>query len=251
MARMRSIKPEYWADRKAARMLSRDARLLYIGLWNFADEHSRMHGDARYVKGQVFPYDDDIDLDAIDRLLAELDAAGRVVRYEVDGDPYLFLPKLGKHQRLEPGKVPSRLPAPWSEPVADQGADLGADLGANESESRADEFAPGADELSLSMWHVAGSREHVAGGRKPDGFAEFWELYPRKTAKGAAEKAWPKAVKRAGDPDRIVQGLRDLLPTLSRSEPQFIPHPATWLNAGRWEDEIAPRRAAGSGIEGW
>jgi hypothetical protein len=83
------------------------------------------------------------------------------------------------------------------------------------------------------------------------GFAEFWELYPRKTAKGAAEKAWPKAVKRAGGAEQIVKGLRGLLPTLSRSEPQFIPHPASWLNAGRWEDEIAPRRAAGSGIEGW
>lgn len=85
----------------------------------------------------------------------------------------------------------------------------------------------------------------------PDGFGEFWELYPRKTAKGSAEKAWPKAVKRAGSPDRIVQGLRDLLPTLSQQGPQYVPYPASWLNAGRWEDEIAPRRAAGSGIEGW
>ena len=38
MARIRSIKPEFWDDRKLAKRASRDARLLYIALWNLADE---------------------------------------------------------------------------------------------------------------------------------------------------------------------------------------------------------------------
>jgi hypothetical protein len=109
MARIRSVKPELWLDRKLARLVSRDARLLYIGLWNYSDEHCRLHGDPAVVKGQVFPYDDDVDVAA---LLDELVVSGRVRRYEVDDDPYLYLPKLAKHQRLEPGKSASRLPAP-------------------------------------------------------------------------------------------------------------------------------------------
>lgn len=153
MARIRSIKPEFWVDRRLAQAVSRDARLLYIGLWNLADEHSRLHGDERYVKGQVFPYDDELGLAAIRDLLTELERAGRVVRYDVDGEPYLFLPKLDKHQRLEATKVPSRLPAPPG--AADPSASAG------ESESRADESAPGVDESPLL--YVAGSREQVAG----------------------------------------------------------------------------------------
>lgn len=165
MARMRSIKPELWADRRLAR-LSRDARLLYIALWNFADEHARLHGDPRYIKGHCLPYDDDLGLPAIDRLLTELAAAGRVVRYEVDEDPYLWLPKLADHQRLEAEKVPSRLPAP---PAVLPGPPPGtgkSEPRANESESRADESAPDANSSETNVAkHVACGREQVAGSR--------------------------------------------------------------------------------------
>ena len=119
MARIRSIKPEFWDDRKLAKRASRDARLLYIALWNLADEWGRLNGDPQWIKGQVFSYDDDLNADAIGKLLEELEnpALGAVIAYEADGDPYLFLPKLAKHQRLEPEKVnngragcPRRLP---------------------------------------------------------------------------------------------------------------------------------------------
>src|SRR3954471_23554574 len=106
MARIRSVKPEFWSDRRLATRVSRDARLLYVALWNFADEHGRLHGDTRYVKGNCLPYDDDLDLRDVDRLLGELETASRIQRYEHDGDPYIFLPKLSTHQRLEPAKVP-------------------------------------------------------------------------------------------------------------------------------------------------
>jgi hypothetical protein len=158
VARMRSVKPEFWADPSLARM-SRDSRLLYIALWNFADEHGRMFGDPRFVKGHAFPYDDDLSVTRITVLLAELTSAGKVQPYKVAGEAYLFLPKLAKHQRLEAEKVPSRLPgpdesAPEPEPPAVQ------------SVPRTDEPAPRASELSLK--HVAGGMGQVAGGREHD-----------------------------------------------------------------------------------
>lgn len=134
MARQRTIKPEFWADDQLAE-LSRDARFLYIGLWNLADEHGRARGDARYVKGQIFPYDDDLTAAAVDCLLDELAKARKVQRYRTDGGSYLFLPNLGKHQRLEPDKTPSKLPEPPD---------------ANQSENFPDKSAPSAEELSLS-----------------------------------------------------------------------------------------------------
>lgn len=112
MARIRSTKPEFWSDEDLATGASRDARLLYMGLWNLADEHARLRGDPRYIKGQLFAYDDDLTPAAVDLLLDELARLGKAQRYRAGGGRYIFLPKLGAHQRLEPDKTPSRLPAP-------------------------------------------------------------------------------------------------------------------------------------------
>ncbi|GAA3078101.1 hypothetical protein [Streptosporangium carneum] len=167
MPRIRSVKPEFWSDRKLARQHSRDARLLYIALWNQADEHGRVLGDPRWIKGNCLPYDDDIDDQAIKSLLGELIASGRVQPYVVEDDPYLFLPKLAKHQRLEAAKVPSRLPEPPEMSGPDDPPPGGTHLSepdAIESEPRADESVRDSDESALS--YVAGSRGHVAGGRE-------------------------------------------------------------------------------------
>lgn len=159
MPRIRSVKPEFFSDRKLARLLSRDARLLYIAMWNQADEHGRLQGDPRFIKGACVPYDDDIDLDRIEELLTEIEGARRARRYEQDGDPYIFLPKLASHQRLEPDKVPSRLPAPPPESDSYPTPNADADL----SERCADESARDDNEKSLS--YVAGSREQGASSR--------------------------------------------------------------------------------------
>lgn len=155
MARIRSIKPEFWIDQDlAVEVPNRDARMLYVGLWNQADEHGRLRADATWIKGQVFPYDEDLTPDAIDKLIDLLVEAGRAIRYQVRSSGYLYLPKLAGHQRLEPHKVPSRLPAPPD------------DLQQQPSEKVPDEPAPRADKLSLKQ--AASSREHVAGQRDAD-----------------------------------------------------------------------------------
>lgn len=97
-----------------------------------------------------------------------------------------------------------------------------------------------------------GSQENPKGTQeepnaRADFFAAFWKVYPRKTDKGGAKKAWPRAVKAVGgDEDRIVQaayryGLDPNLPEL-----QFVPHASTWLNGERWEDApMPPRKSTG------
>lgn len=77
------------------------------------------------------------------------------------------------------------------------------------------------------------------------GFVAFWAAYPKRKAKDAAAKAFAKAMARIQDPDPlavILAGIERALP--GWDDPQFIPHPATWLNAGSWDDEAPqPRRA--------
>jgi hypothetical protein len=73
-------------------------------------------------------------------------------------------------------------------------------------------------------------------------FEEFWHHYPRRVGKLAAQRAYRTARKHA-TAEAIQAGLG--LAQFAR-DPQFIPHPATWLNQGRWMDDletIRPRKA--------
>lgn len=68
-----------------------------------------------------------------------------------------------------------------------------------------------------------------------DRFAEFWEVYPKRVAKVAAQRAWAKALKRATAAE-IIAGAVAYRDDRNRTS-QFTAHPATWLNGGRWDDE--------------
>jgi hypothetical protein len=74
-------------------------------------------------------------------------------------------------------------------------------------------------------------RENIARASRSD-FDLFWEAYPRKVGKGAARKAFVKASKNT-PPDGIIAALKV---ARFHDDPQFIPHPATWLNQERWAD---------------
>jgi uncharacterized protein YdaU (DUF1376 family) len=79
-----------------------------------------------------------------------------------------------------------------------------------------------------------------------DRFADFWTAYPRKVAKPEALKAWIKIKPDDETADAIMRGLdaakqsRDW----TKDDGQFIPHPTTWLNQRRWEDQL---ETAGAG----
>lgn len=102
------------------------------------------------------------------------------------------------------------------------------------------------------MEHVAGSMEHVGAAqtrprrdhtRADAEFDRFWSVYPRREAKGAARKAWDKAIVRV-DSERILAAAEKYRDRPGR-EPQFTAHAATWLNADRWDDEPVARGSPG------
>ncbi len=76
--------------------------------------------------------------------------------------------------------------------------------------------------------------KRAASVAEPDGFADFWAAYPRRVGKGAALKAFAKAIASGASVAEIAAGLnRQRWP----AEERFIPHPATWLNQARWQDD--------------
>lgn len=87
---------------------------------------------------------------------------------------------------------------------------------------------------------------------KSSDFDLFWQAYPKKVGKEAARKAF----------SRVKAPLESLLTAIERQKcgnqwltenGRFIPNPATWLNQGRWEDDVTPAAHTakpGYGVQG-
>lgn len=109
MARIRTVKPEFWTHEKTT-ACSRDARLLFIGLWNFADDSGRAHDSSRELKMRILPGDDDITSAHVEKWLVDLAAAGLIVRYVVDGKRFIQIN--GWHHQKIQHPSPSNFPSP-------------------------------------------------------------------------------------------------------------------------------------------
>ena len=115
MARQRFIWPSIWEDLDVA-SLSRDERLLFIGLFSLADDQGRIEADPRYLKGNIFRYDEDLTVEQVramrDRIATVLHRS--VQLYTVDGRDYIQLKRWRRYQRPQYPK-PSNLPPPPDE----------------------------------------------------------------------------------------------------------------------------------------
>jgi hypothetical protein len=210
--------------------LSPFARLLYIGMWNFTMcDHGHLADDAMKLKLQVLPMDN-VDIDA---LLAEIMASGRVVRIESDGRTYLLVKRFEDHQKIDP-RWKTRCPACAHETpptLVETPVSLG-------ELTVTPELSP-----TLPLGREGKGRE---GKKTPSStaapskeFDQFWIQYPRKVGKEAARKAYAKAMKKT-TADKVMSAVEDLRIRVAGKDPQFTPHPATWLNEGRWDDETTP-----------
>jgi pyocin large subunit-like protein len=97
-----------------------------------------------------------------------------------------------------------------------------------------------SDTTSTSSHEPSSSNHHNEPSQlvRADEFEVWWEMYPRKTSKQASHRAWSKLT---------VDDRRAALAALpahiqywvdANTSPQFIPHPATWLNGRRWDDVL-------------
>lgn len=78
----------------------------------------------------------------------------------------------------------------------------------------------------------------ASGDAQAARFAAFWLAYPKKKSKGQAEKAWNRITPTEQLHNRIIDALERAKKSADwlKNNGQYIPHPATWLNAKGWED---------------
>jgi hypothetical protein len=77
-------------------------------------------------------------------------------------------------------------------------------------------------------------------------FEQFWAAYPKKVGKGAAYNSWKKINPSNGTFALIINAVQKQkrCDQWEKDNGQFIPHPQTWLNQSRWEDEPEESRNA-------
>ena len=91
----------------------------------------------------------------------------------------------------------------------------------------------------LSLEGGAGGGGPVVKDSLMTGFDEFWAVYPKRKAKQDAIKAWKQTAKVRPPLDRVIKAVKEQMesPDWKKEAGKYIPHPATWLRAGRWDDE--------------
>ena len=202
---------------------------LWVHLITYVDDYGR--GDARpaIIKGSCFPFRDRMTNKDIEKGLADLAGAGCVGLYTVDGKPYLYFPNWEQHQRVR-SKI-SKCPAPTENNACQQ---LAATCGDSQQN---------APVIQNPESRIRNPESRTNARAREADFEIFWNAYPRKAGKSKAESAFAK----------VTVPLQTLLTALDKQKKstqwtkdngQFIPHPATWLNGKRWEDQLEPDAAA-------
>jgi len=111
MARIRSIKPEFWTSEQVAEC-SPTARLLFVGLWNFCDDQGVHPASTKQLKMEVFP-GDSFTLQEIADWITELRCAGLVAQYQCSQGLYWWAVTGWHHQKID--KPTNKYPPPQAD----------------------------------------------------------------------------------------------------------------------------------------
>lgn len=244
----RIIKQSAFESEKISALSDFEFRV-WVGLITQADDAGR--GDARpaIIKGRVFPLRDRVTVKDIDNALSRLAAAGCVSLYKVGGKPYYAFPNWAKHQRIYNTKT--KTPGPEEadagdgehcSPLRQESHDCGylpqtaADFRLNPNPNPNPNTNPNLNPENNAGACASEITENAVKAATRS-FERFWEAYPKKVGKKAAGNAFMRVLV---DTDTLIAAIEKQ----KRSEQwtkeggRYIPNPATWLNQGRWEDEL-------------
>lgn len=107
MARTRYIKPGFFKNEILAE-IDPLGRILFAGLWCWADREGRLEDRPVRIKAEILPYDN-CDIEALLNALAE---KGFILRYEVDGNRYIQITTFKAHQNPHKKEAQSIIPPP-------------------------------------------------------------------------------------------------------------------------------------------
>ena len=209
-------------------------------LWTECDDHGVFEWKPIVLKARIFP------ADAIDfsKILDEYEVLGTVKRFEEAGKSYGVVRNFARYQR--PKHPSCRYPFP---PALWEFGGVKRDDSGNPPPVLPPS-SPRPTEKPAQMKEEGGRREEGREESSPakidqQDFERWYEAYPRHVGKGQAARAYLVALKKASV-EVLLAGARAAAQRYAKNDPQFTPHPATWLSGERWLDEVPiglpPRR---------
>ena len=268
MARIRTIKPDFW-DSPAVAKASLRARLLYIAMWNWADDFGIGDANPWRLWSFAFPNDDPPEMVApedpahipptlrrIPPEYAEIANLFGVIFYEHEGRPYYWIPSWEKHQKLDRRSV-QRVPFPNEDaprlfvdiPRPPEPADIPPTSHRN--------MGVGTEELGTEELGTRNLKKRTASAAPEPYSPEFeawWQHYPVKKGKKRAYPAFKKALQRASI-EELTEGAIGYGIYLARNPDRSPKFAEGWLNDDRWADEPDPpprqRSVTDDRVQGW
>jgi hypothetical protein len=231
MARIRTIKPEFWVDDQIVE-LDYATRLLFIGLWNFVDDEGYVEYKSKRIKMQIFPADS---LD-VSGMLTNLLEMGRLARFTSDQGELLRVVNWDRHQKIS---HPS--------PTRFTGIQAGVSVNAPESSGA---FLISPDGSGLKGRERKG-KEGKGKDQNPPApsvlasvFDDAWKHWPKKVERKQALDRFKAAVKRyPGDAEHLGHDISVYGDAYAATtERQFVPALGVWLAGDRWTDELPQPR---------
>lgn len=223
--RIRSIKPGFFKHELIAD-LPPLTRLLFISLWCMADRRGRLEDRPRRIKVECLPFDD-CDVDA---MLWDLQGAGFIERYEAENIEIIQISAFEKHQRItgKEAMAESEFPEYY------QG-----------SNREAPGKQPGSQEGKGLLGKEGKGKDRPIGLVQPtpkfteDQVQAIYQAYPKHEAKQDALKAIRTALAKVA-PETLLEAVTAYALATAQwaeSDREYIPLPASWIRAGRWEDD--------------
>lgn len=197
--------------------VSEAAELIYVRILLIADDFGLIDIDPMNLKIRALPGRDQFSLQRIEECCAELIEIELLRAYAANGKKYAAVENWNQRRWAKASKFPM---PPWG----------------------TDHIAGGYVAPIATGAPAARKKPTKGNGAATAGFDAFWASYPRHEARDAALKAWIKLAADESLQARILAAVEAQKQNgqWSRDNGKYIPHPASWLNARRWEDEVKP-----------
>lgn len=200
------------------------AEALYVRLVLSADDFGLIEAGPVFVKARCMPARAVTPEDIGERLL-ELEKAGLIRSYQAGGKLYAAIEKWDQRRFARHPKYPM---PPWG----------------------MEHIRGGYVDPRVAGDRPAGERARRAprprsGPTVDRAFDDFYAAYPKKVARPAAERAWRAAKISNGQVEKVMAALaaHKASDDWLKEGGRFVPHPSTWLNQRRWEDQAGAAQA--------
>jgi hypothetical protein len=236
--RIRTIKPEFWANEKLS-CVSTEAMLLAIGLLNYADDEGYFNANPALIKAAIFPLRECIKIEQmtllesyrnIPELLLELEGRGYITFfYDAENRKYGQITNFNKHQKIN---KPS---ASKIKPLL--------------------QFKEHSGSATVGLLVGTGIREQVSGNREQGKefknkkdfeifVSDFSATYPLQVKMQQASSAYRQILHDSENPEELHQAVMAGLKHYIEHKPteQVFMHAGNWLAENRWLDRYTTQK---------